>query len=168
MRKAFVKKIEGEGGSACKKKIEREGRKAIAKIEGRVENTSCKKIKGRGKAFAKNREGGNGLAKNKRCQLGRAFCQFCKKIHPFTRSVTNGCTVLYGYSFLLHVIGCYVEKPMGLTNLKFSSNHMRVPEGAADRRFLIFYFQTWEEIAPPALKKPKIAILVCKGVVGHW
>ena len=39
-----------------------------------------------------------------------------------------------------------------LMNFKFSFNHMRVPEGAADRRFLTFFFQTWKEIAPSALK----------------
>ena len=32
-----------------------------------------------------------------------------------------------------------------------SSNQMRVPEGAADRRFLRFLFWIWKEIAPPAL-----------------
>ena len=55
-------------------------------------------------------------------------------------SINQGRSVLYGYSFLLYVIGCYVEEPMGLTNLKFSFNHMRVHEGAADRRFLTFFF----------------------------
>ena len=53
--------------------------------------------------------------------------------------------------FLLCVIGCYLEESMGLTNLKFSSNHVTTSEGAADRRFLIFFFQIWEEIVSPAL-----------------
>ena len=61
-------------------------------------------------------------------------------------SVTNVCTALHGYSFLFCVIGCHLEEPMGLTNLKFSFNHMRAREGAADRRFLTFFFQTWKKL----------------------
>ena len=46
----------------------------------------------------------------------------------------------------LYVIDCYLEKLMGLTNLKFSFNHtgMSTPEGADDRRFMIFFFSDLE------------------------
>ena len=90
-----------------------------------------------GKRLQKIGKGETGLQKIRGVSLDARFVNSAKK---FTRSVTNGCTVLYGYSFLLYVIGCYLEEPMELTNLKFSSNHMRVPEGAADRRFFDFFF----------------------------
>ena len=41
----------------------------------------------------------------------------------------------------------------GIGEVPISSNHMRILEGASDRRFFDFFFWTWIEIAPPALKK---------------
>ena len=68
---------------------------------------------------------------------------------PFRPELSNR-TEIHPVGVLI-LIDCHPAKPIEIENLKISYNQMRIPEGAADRRFLTSLFGTWKEIVSPTL-----------------